>query len=37
MKMVVEGGSAKGQPGTMEINSSSKWVSADCGALKPRP
>jgi hypothetical protein len=37
MKMVVEGGSAKGQPGTMEINSSSKWVSADCGALKPHP
>ena len=36
MKMVVEGSSAKGQPGTMEMNSNSKWVSADCGTLKPR-
>jgi Protein of unknown function (DUF3617) len=37
MKMVVDGTSAKGQPGTMEMNSNAKWVSADCGTLKPRP
>lgn len=37
MKMVVDSSSAKGQPGKMEMNSSSKWVSADCGTLKPRP
>jgi hypothetical protein len=37
MKMVVDGTSAKGQPGTMEMNSSAKWLSADCGTLKPRP
>jgi hypothetical protein len=37
MKMVVDGTSAKGQPGSMEMNSSSKWVAADCGTLKPRP
>jgi Protein of unknown function (DUF3617) len=36
MKMVIEGSSAKGQPGTMEMNSASKWVQADCGTLKPR-
>lgn len=37
MKMVVEGTSAKGQTGQMTMNSSAKWVSADCGAVKPRP
>ena len=35
MKMVVDGSSAKGQPGTMEMTSNAKWVAADCGALKP--
>ncbi len=39
MKMTVDAAaSGKGQPGgRMEMNSSAKWVAADCGSLKPRP
>ncbi len=27
----------KGQPERMEIEQAGKWISADCGAIKPRP
>ena len=37
MKMVVEGTSAKGQSGQMQLASSAKWVAADCGTVKARP
>lgn len=38
MKMAVDAAAAnKGQGGRMEMASSAKWVSADCGSLKPRP
>ena len=37
MKMVVEGTSAKGQSGQMQLASSAKWVASDCGTVKARP
>ncbi|MFT3816675.1 MAG: DUF3617 domain-containing protein [Rubrivivax sp.] len=37
MKMTVDATAAKGQVGRMEMNSSAKWIAADCGSVKPRP
>lgn len=28
---------AKGQPASMDMETTGRWISADCGALKPRP
>jgi hypothetical protein len=38
MKVTTSGGKGGGQGGgTMDMQSSGRWVSADCGTLKPRP
>jgi hypothetical protein len=36
MKMVVDS-TVQGKPQRMEMQQNGKWVSADCGTLKPRP